>query len=358
MERSFNLDPAVFTSLVDLASEAIGGKVLLANDEFFAEKENLIKAGRGIYDPDKYTDAGKWMDGWETRRKRVPGYDWCILKLGTAGTIGGVDIDTNHFLGNSPSYASIDACCLESDVPVNKLESQNWVEILPKVKLKQASQNIFSIPEGGKWTHVRLNIYPDGGVARLRVFGNVKKDWSKVGPKDLVDLAAIENGGWVVGCNDMFFGNMNNMIMPGRAKNMGGGWETRRCRVLPNTDWNVVKLAHAGLVKKIEIDTKFYKGNFPDSCWIEGCNAGDRDMDALNQATFEWVEILPETKLKADTQHYFEKELKTEGPYTHIRLSIQPDGGISRFRVHCLLAAETGSKSDGKKAEEKSFQRA
>ena len=358
MERNFNFDAAVFTGLVDLASEKLGGKVLLANDEFFAEKENLIKPGRGVFIPDKYTEQGKWMDGWETRRKRVPGYDWCILKLGAPGIISGVDIDTNHFLGNHPPYASIDAVCLEKDVPDNKLTEADWVEILPKVALKQGSQNVFAVANTQRWTHIRLNIYPDGGVARLKVFGTVKRDWTKRKPDELVDLAAAENGALVVACNDMFFGNKNNMIMPGRGTNMGDGWETRRRRD-PGHDWSVVQLAQPGLVRKIEVDTNHYKGNYPDSCWIDGCYAPDQELDNLNAAGFEWKSILPSTKLKPDNRHYFEKELLAQGPFTHIRLSIAPDGGISRFRVQCVLAPLIAKEPNGKGNDElKAYQRA
>ncbi|MBX9694900.1 MAG: allantoicase [Cyanobacteria bacterium] len=360
MERGFNLEAAVFTGLIDLAAEALGGKVLLASDEFFAEKENLIKPGRGVYLPDEYTDRGKWMDGWETRRKRVPGHDWCIIKLGAPGRIRGVDVDTNHFLGNSPSYASMDAVCIDDDVLASgNFDEDKWVEIMPKSALKQASQNIFTVLEDERtWTHVRLHIYPDGGVARLRVYGDVVRDWSKLGPDELVDLAALENGGLVIGCNDMFFGNKNNMILPGRAVNMGGGWETRRRRDLPGHDWAIVKLSRDGLVRKIEVDTNHYKGNYPDSCWIEGCASDGKEIDNLNAASFNWVEILPETKLKADTRHYYEKELTSEGPYSHIRISIRPDGGVSRLRVHCTLP-KTAAKSDKKESDElKSYQRA
>ncbi len=358
MERGFNLDAAVFTGLVDLAALGLGGKVLLASDDFFAEKENLIKPGRGVFIADKYTERGKWMDGWETRRKRGPGHDWCIVKLGAPGVIEGVDIDTNHFLGNHPPYASIDALCLESEVADRELEKERWVEILPKSALKQGSQNIFAVTDDRRWTHVRLNIYPDGGVARLRVYGRVRRDWSLCRPDELVDLAAASNGGLVTACNDMFFGNKNNMIMPGRAANMGEGWETRRRRE-PGHDWAVVKLAQPGRIRKIEVDTNHYKGNFPDSCWIDGSYAPGQEIDNLNAAGFDWREILPETKLQADHRHFFEKELRSEGPYTHIRLSISPDGGVSRFRVMGLIAQVPGVTASGEKADElKSYQRA
>jgi allantoicase len=298
------------------------------------------------------------MDGWESRRKRVPGYDWCILKLGTAGVIHGVDIDTNHFLGNHPPYASIDAINLDKDIPTDKLPDAAWVEILPKVGLKQGSQNIFPVLDSRRWTHIRLNIYPDGGVARLKVFGTVQKDWQSINPKDALDLAAVENGGLVVAANDMFFGNKNNMIMPGRGENMGDGWETRRRRDVGH-DWSVVKLAKPGLLQKIEVDTCHYKGNYPDSCWIDGCYAPGKEMDNLTAPTFEWTKILPQTKLQADHRHFFEKEILATGPWTHIRLSIHPDGGISRFRVWCTVAPGASSGSNGEaKNDAKAYQRA
>ncbi len=357
MERGFNLDAAVFSGFIDLASEKFGGKVLQASDDFFAEKENLIKPGRGIFIPDKYTERGKWMDGWETRRKRVAGHDWCIIKLGTPGIINGVDIDTNHFLGNHPPYASIEALYLEADATDQQLREADWTEILPKSPLKQGSQNIYAMTSSVPWTHLRLNIYPDGGVARLKVFGFAYKNWQTVRKDELVDLAAAENGGLVVACNDMFFGNKNNMIMPGRGENMGDGWETRRRRDLPGHDWAVVKLAQAGKLRKIEVDTNHYKGNFPDSCFIDGLYAPGQHVDTLTAGDFQWTSILHKTKLQADHRHFFEQELVHDGPWTHIRLSIVPDGGVSRFRTwgHIVPMSELTNETNN---ELKSIQRA
>ncbi|MEZ5406375.1 MAG: allantoicase, partial [Verrucomicrobiia bacterium] len=227
-------ESAAFVGLVDLAAEKIGGKTLLASDDFFAPKENLLKPGRGIFIPDKFTENGKWMDGWESRRKRVPGHDWCVIRLGLAGKIHGVDIDTNHFLGNNPAYASIDACVMEKEN--GSPETWTWKEILPKSPLRPGFQNLFAVGNYERWTHVRLNIYPDGGVARFRVYGEVISDLSQ--KKDQVlDLAALENGGIVTACSDMFFSPKDNLIMPGRAANMGEGWETRRRRG-PGFDWS------------------------------------------------------------------------------------------------------------------------
>lgn len=334
------IDPAAtFSGLVDLASERIGGKALLASDEFFAEKENLLKPSRGIFIPDKYTDRGKWMDGWESRRKREAGHDWCIIKLGFAGIIKGIDIDTNHFLGNNPAYASIDACVASDDAKVERLEEKAWQEILPKSPLRPGSQNLFAIttdnrPIGGEggWTHIRLNIFPDGGVARLRVFGEVVPAWRTIAKDATVDLAFVGNGGSVVAASDMFFGNKENLIMPGRAANMGDGWETKRRRG-PGHDWAILKLGKPGRIETIEVDTNHFKGNFPDRCSIDALNAPNAIVDSLTWQEFSWTEILPQTKLQADTQHYFQKELTPLPVCTHVRLNIFPDGGVSRLRV-------------------------
>jgi allantoicase len=318
--------------LVDLASARVGGVAVLANDEFFAEKENLLKPGRGIFIPDKYTDRGKWMDGWESRRRRTPGNDWCVIQLGLPGVIKQVDIDTNHFLGNHPSFASLDAFCLTNGFPgkVDAVEALPWAPVLPKSPLNPGSQNLFAITSEQSWTHVRLNIFPDGGVARLRVYGIVVPDWSKMKAGELVDLAAVENGGVPLACSDMFFSSMNNLIMPGRAENMADGWETKRRRG-PGHDWIILQLGKPGAIRKIEVDTNHFKGNYPDMCSIEGCAAPGAAADEL--AGKRWSEILPKTKLRADTRHFFEKELSSIDNCTHIRLNIYPDGGVSRLRV-------------------------
>lgn len=327
---------AAFAGLIDLAAERLGGSALIASDEFFAEKENLLKPGRGVFIPDKYTERGKWMDGWESRRKRTPGHDWCIVRLGFAGIISGVDIDTNHFLGNSPAYASIDACDAPLGTSAESLAAmQGWTEILPRSALRPGSQNLFGITTKHRWTHVRLNIYPDGGVARLRVYGRVVPEWSSPATDGTFDLAFIGNGGNVIAASDMFFGNKENLIMPGRAASMGDGWETKRRRG-PGYDWAIVKLGTTGIIKRIEVDTSHFKGNFPDRCSIEYCNAGDKIIDALNWQEFVWKEILPPSTLHADTTRIFEHDLHAPDPCTHVRLNIYPDGGVSRFRVHAI----------------------
>ncbi len=319
-----------FTHLTELASERLGGKVLYATDDFFAEKENLIKPGRGIFIVDEYTDRGKWMDGWESRRKRTPGHDWCVVQLATLGKITGFDIDTNFFLGNHPPFASIEAVNMQGKVTPDNWETIEWKEILPKSPLDPGSQNFFEINSNESFTHLRLHIYPDGGVARLKVYGEVDKDWNEVTIAEEIDLAAAINGGKSIACNDMFFSSMQNLIMPGRGVNMGDGWETKRNRQPNNVDWVKIKLATEGMIKKIIVDTAHFKGNYPDRCSIEACNSKN-DEDVINNKVI-WQTILSEKKLNADFIHAFESE-STELPFTHVRLNIFPDGGISRLRL-------------------------
>ncbi len=318
---------------IDLASEKIGGQVIYCTDDFFAEKENLIKEGRGIFIPDKYTDHGKWMDGWESRRKRTEGHDWAIIKLGAEGKIKGFDIDTNHFLGNHPPFASVEAINLgNANLYWSKADELDWDEVLLKSPLEPGSQHFFEINSDKIYTHVRLHIYPDGGVARFRVYGEVFKDWNRVNSEELIDLALVNNCGKALHCNDMFFSEMGNLISPTKGKNMGDGWETKRNRTPNNVDYVILRLGHPGLVQKIIVDTKHFKGNYPDFCAIDACSC-DNDDTVLNDS-HEWTSLLLQQKLEADKEHHFESEiLNNELPITHVKLKIYPDGGISRLRI-------------------------
>ena len=324
-----------FTELIDLASERLGGAVLFANDEFFAPKENLLKPSVPVFIEGKYTDLGKWMDGWETRRRRTPGFDWCIVRLGLPGVIRGVVVDTSHFKGNYPEQCSLEACAIEGLPTTEQLigDAASWAEVLPKTNLNGDSANPFVITSDQRWTHLRLKIYPDGGVARLRVYGEVVPDWNRL--KKLggeIDLAAVENGGLVLSCSDMFFGHHHNLIMPGRAANMSDGWETKRRRG-PGYDWTIIKLSALGRIRRLEVDTSYFKGNFPESCSLESCNAEDLPIERLQDPEFVWKPVLARTKLQAHTRHFFDEVMDT-GPASHVRFKIFPDGGVSRLRVY------------------------
>jgi allantoicase len=323
-----------FTELIDLASERLGGAVLFANDDFFAPKENLLKPSAPVFIEGKYTDLGKWMDGWESRRRRTPGFDWCIIRLGLSGVIRGVVVDTSHFKGNYPEQCSLEACAIDGLPTTEQLTSDSvaWTEILPLSNLNGDSQNPIPVNSDTRWTHLRFKIYPDGGVARLRVFGEVIPDWNRlqqIGGE--IDLAAVESGGVVLSCSDMFFGHRHNLIMPGRAVNMSDGWETKRRRG-PGHDWTIIKLGRPGNIRRLEVDTAWFKGNFPESCSLEAGNAAALPVENLQDPEFVWKPVLARTKLQAHTRHFFD-EMTDVGTVSHVRFNIFPDGGVSRLRV-------------------------
>jgi len=342
---------AAFTGLIDLAAIGLGGTVLGCSDDFFASANNLIEPGRGVFIDGKFTDRGKWMDGWESRRKRVPGYDWCVLELGAPGTVVGFDVDTHFFVGNSPAFVSIEGVHAARGTTLAALQALEWSELLPQMPVRPDAQNLFAAAPGAPVTHVRLNIFPDGGVARFRVFGRVAAEWTPPAldhetrshvVEDSVDLAAVGNGALALACSDAFFGPMNNLLLPGRAENMGGGWETRRKRISLTSathDWILIRLAARGTINTIEVDTNHFKGNYPDRCAVDGLDiSGARITDLI--ASPAWTPILPQAKLHADERRFFTTEVMAHQAVSHVRLNIYPDGGVSRLRLWGTRAAE------------------
>ena len=327
-----------FTLLPDLACEAVGGAAILANDDFFAEKEHLLRARPAEWREDAYTDRGKWMDGWETRRRREPGHDWCVIRLGLPGVIRGVVVDTAYFRGNYPEACSIEAATIEDPLDLAALAGADWEELVAKTALIGDSRNPLAVgpaAAGCRFTHVRLNIFPDGGVARLRVHGWAVPDWRRLrAGGGLVDLAAAASGGWVEACSDMFFGNRQNLIKAGPPASMADGWETRRRRG-PGGDWAIVRLGAAGTVERLEIDTTHFKGNAPGRCVVEGVRA-----PGVAAAELAGWRRLVETPLQPHTRHVLDDALRRIGDVTHVRLSVFPDGGVARLRVWCDLEPE------------------
>ncbi|HEY7565976.1 MAG TPA: allantoicase [Gemmatimonadaceae bacterium] len=323
-----------FTDLIDVAAERLGTSVLLANDEFFGPKERLIKAAPAEWREGVYDEHGKWMDGWETRRRRNEGYDWCVVRLGIPAIVRGVVVDTAWFRGNYPESCSIDACEVEGTPALSDLTDarrSTWREILPRQPLLGDTRNLFPVDDAQRATHVRLNIYPDGGVARLRVHGEAAPDPRALQPGREVNLAAMELGAYVVVCSDMFFGHRQNLILPGRSTHMGDGWETKRRRG-PGHDWTLVRLAARGAIERIEIDTDHYKGNAPGSCAVDYCDAAGATAEQLVDAGSKWSPLVAQTPVQPHTRHAFDAPPGTP-PATHVRLSIYPDGGIARMRV-------------------------
>jgi len=327
-----------FTDLVDLASERLGGAVLVANDEFFAPKESLLRPGAPVWREGEYTDRGKWMDGWETRRRRTPGHDWCVIRLGIPGAIHGVVVDTSFFRGNFPESCRIEAATIPGTPAANSLSDDSriqWRPILAQSPLKGDTKNEFVLPERPGATHLRFSIFPDGGVARLRVYGEPAFDRTRVREGSELDLAAMENGGLVVSCSDMFFGHRHNLILPGRSTHMGDGWETKRRRG-PGHDWIVVRLAARGILHRVEVDTDHFKGNAPGSFAVETLDA-PKSATSTDEPSGEWKPLVAQTPLQPHARHRVD-DLSHGAPATHARLSIHPDGGIARLRLFGTLA--------------------
>ena len=310
----------------NLADPRIGAETILSSDEWFGPMERMLDHRAVQYIPGKYDQNGKWMDGWETRRRRAHGNDFCIVKLAVAGKIKAINIDTTFFTENFPPAASLDACYSETGPD----KDTKWVEVLPPVSLNGDSQHLHELSIDGTWTHVRLNIYPDGGIARLRVYGEPTLNWDEANG-NLVDLISIKNGGWLLECSDQHWGSPANIIYPGTGKNMGEGWETRRRRE-PGNEWALFRLGWPGTVEKVCVDTTHFKGNYPDKCSIRAAYIPGRDFSAMSSCNF-WKYLLPEQKLKMDNAHFFSTEISEIGPISHILINLIPDGGVNRLRL-------------------------
>ncbi|MGI8334170.1 allantoicase [Actinomadura scrupuli] len=319
-----------FTRLPDLAVRTAGGAVVAASDEFFAEKENLLKPGPSVFQPHTFGHKGQVYDGWETRRRRSEGHDWAIVRLGMPGVIRGVVIDTAHFTGNYPSHASVQACALEGHPAPDEVAAADWVEIVPRGPLQGDTAQAFPVSAERRFTHVRLTIFPDGGVARLRVHGEVVPDPRLLAGLPL-DLAALEHGGLVTACSNLFYARPDNLISPGQAQVMGDGWETARRRFTghweESNDWVTVRLAAPGVIRLAELDTTHFLGNAPGAAALRGLRPGAPPDDPG-----AWSELLPRTRLQPDTRHRF--VLTGAAPASHVRLDVYPDGGMARLRLY------------------------
>eukprot|EP00903_Cladosiphon_okamuranus_P006573 g6421.t1 len=369
-----------WTKMTNLASATFGGTVQFATDEWFAEAARLLMPAEPIFN-DEFTEFGKWMDGWESRRKRVAGHDWCIIKLGLPGRICGVKVDTAFFTGNQAPRFSLQgawlpqepealtqlgetwagerlgsAASVEDEVKAASLGSEKWEEVVSMTPLRpgyeDGRRHYFTITSNHKYTHLRLNIFPDGGVARLKVHGIVERSWDGVPDDAEIDLLSVENGGVEVACSNHHYGEPKNMIKPGRGINMGDGWETarksNRPAVLelgpdglvkaPGSDWAVLRLGVVGEVHRLVVDTNHFKGNFPESVMVEACLYVDAPDTVFSDGgeTLSWKPLLPRCKVGSSREHVFEltkRELENLGPVSHVKLSMMPDGGVMRLRA-------------------------
>jgi allantoicase len=335
--------------LPDLASRALRGSVMAASDEFFAEKENLINPSAPTFSPHTFGHKGQLYDGWETRRRRgadaalglLPGvdeHDWAIVRLGAPGVVHAVVVDTAHFTGNFPSACSVEACWADGYPDLTALESARWAQIVPRSPLTGDARHTFEIPAASRhrYSHVRLRIFPDGGVARLRVHGVVVPDPALLEGLTF-DLAALENGGDVVACSDRFYSAPRNAISPGLSRVMGEGWETRRRRAAGN-EWLAVRFAGQAVVSLVEVDTSGYIGNSPGMAEVRGYAGRGSDGGITWDDPSSWAPLLPATPLRPDTPHRF--RVPPDRAHDLVRLDVLPDGGVARLRLYGSLTDE------------------
>ena len=316
--------------LVNLASPKLGTKIIDFSDDFFGDVSRMLNDKEPVFIEDKYDDHGKWMDGWESRRKRTEGNDWCIIKLGSPGKISEIEIDTAYFTGNFPPYASLEGIYSSE----NPNFDDNWISILKKSELKGDHSQKFEV-ESEIVNYVRFQIFPDGGVARLRLNGEVIYNFD-INKKIDYELSSLNLGGKIITYNNAHYGDVSALLSNGRGKTMGDGWETRRRRE-PGYDWIIVKLATKGLIKKIEIDTAHFKGNYPDQASVQVSNFDkNKGLEELINESHNWKYILEKSKLKADNIHNYEVNDTSIKGVTHVRLNIYPDGGVSRLRIFGL----------------------
>ncbi|KAJ7268746.1 allantoicase [Mycena haematopus] len=337
-----------FSAFTELSSVAIAGRVISVSDDFFAEAFHLLLVEPAPSLKGQFGPKGALYSGWESRRHN-PAYDWCIIQLGTSGSVSGFDIDTSHFNGNEAPEVSVDVLSgAVSEEPGQ--EDSRWVEVLPKQALGPNSRHLFRIPETTGVNFVKLNMYPDGGIARFRVYGQVIATHPQ-DPAEVFDLAHVFAGGRVEFTSDQHFGVGSNLILPGRGKDMGDGWETKRSREKGHKDWAIIKLGAPGAPEHVEIDTAHFKGNFPESCELHAlANPGNADW---TREDHEWTMILPRTKLGPHRQHYFQLENVEGRHYTHVKVTIHPDGGIKRVRI--FGTKTEGSPSTTKTKEQREF---
>jgi allantoicase len=323
-------DSGDFTDLVNLADERLGAAVVACTDEYFAPADSLLNSGAPEYRTGEYTERGKWMDGWETRRRRDLGLgdeaDWCIVRLGAPGVVRGVVVDTAYFTGNFPEACWVEGCAAEGYPAPDELAAADvaWSAIVPRATLKGDTEHRFVSSSAQRFTHVRLWIAPDGGVARFRVYGEVVPDPRAFAGMPL-DLAAVENGGVVESCSDMYFSSRHNLAMPGPPRSMADGWETRRLRGQGH-DWAILRLAAEGTVRVAEVDTRFFKGNAPSGFSLDRRTVDDE----------RWQPLIGQTRLQPNTRHRF--FVPAHPPAVRVRINVYPDGGLARLRLFGTLS--------------------
>jgi len=314
--------------LIDLTDPRLGTKIIFKTDDFFASANRILNPSVPVFKEGLFDKNGKWMDGWESRRKRIKGHDYLIIKLGKPGNLKKIDFDTSYFNGNQPSMVSLEGCNSKS----SKIKNFKWKKIIGKIKTKANSHHIFNVKSQPIYTHIKLNIFPDGGIARLRLYGSISINNKPSNKK--INLTSILNGASVVACNNEHFGKTENILAPGKAKNMGDGWETRRRRD-KGFDWVILNTISGKEIKDIEISTHHFKGNYPSYCTVQAAYlSGKISSKKIVKQSNKWKLLLNKSYLSANKSHKFKIKLMKNNKVNYVKINIFPDGGISRFRIY------------------------
>ncbi|KAF4126300.1 allantoicase [Geosmithia morbida] len=331
---SDQIDTTFRSSCIDLVSGALGGKILGFSDQWFAEAANLLTPTPPIRQPGKMVFTGAWYDGWETRRHNSAPFDWVVVRLGVAsGTVEGIEVDTAHFSGNHAPAISVEGCFSSDDDEVVSWKGGRgrWETILGLQECGPSQRFGWRLdsPTATPYTHVRLNMYPDGGIARFRLFGHAVPVFPD-DPQAVLDLAAAQNGGVAVSCSDQHFGTKDNLLLPGRGKDMGDGWETARSRGRDHVDWAIIRLGAPAYVQSLVVDTAHFRGNFPQKVAVQAIGWSGEGEPAHDADA--WVDLVAPSKTGPDQEHAFDSAVKDEA-FTHIKLIMIPDGGVKRIRA-------------------------
>ncbi|KAH3900044.1 probable Allantoicase [Saccharomycodes ludwigii] len=318
---------------VDIIAERLGGEIVAVSNEWFAKAENLIKPNKPIRDATRFVYQGAWYDGWETRRHNSNEYDYVIFKIGvSSASIIGCEIDTAFFDGNHAPYISVEALYNTNEGKDAVIEENNpgWEEVIGKMECGPSQKQFFLRDNGltlNKYTHVKLKMYPDGGIARFRLYGKViLPELNSDNVNTVTDLCNVCNGAVAIKCSDEHFGTMKNLILPGRGCDMSDGWETKRSRIPNHVDWSIIKLGRkTSYIDHIVVDTAHFRGNFPQSIKVYGALQYNGNDDT------NWIELVPQSKTGPDKEHLY--QIKKNLAINYIKLVIIPDGGVKRIRV-------------------------
>ncbi|RLV93648.1 Allantoicase [Spathaspora sp. JA1] len=335
-EKEFQTD--IVLKYTDVIGEKLGGKILCCSDQFFAAAENLIKPKAPIRDATKFTYSGAWYDGWETRRHNPEEADWVTFKLGVSSAyLIRCEVDTAFFNGNHAPYISIEAMQSFDSDNLESIKETDWEEVIPKTECGPSQRHFFSriaLTEKN-YTHARLRMYPDGGIARFRLYGLVVPVFSQI--EQVLDLASVQNGGVAVKFSDQHFGTADNLLLPGRGHDMSDGWETKRSRDPGHTDWVIIKLGTTAKLHRIVVDTAHFRGNYPQLINVEATYVDKEQSLSCDLRT--WDVIVPDSKTSADKEHYYDiHEEFANNVYSHIKLTIIPDGGVKRVPAFGVIA--------------------